>query len=434
MAQELAEFSKAMTNAISSENELQTANRSAVLAARQAADASTNNRDTIQSLLDNEVAFLNTLIEINAKLSAFQLEALKIMTAPSVELARSGQMAISAAADALAGYRDFGDGFLADDLDGISAIADPNTGLAHSRIQSLQANETARQTADATAEAVLKIAGLASLRVIASQTAITDRVNTIAQDAKEVKGNLKTLGGLACVFILVALVLNHALIVRPLNKISLTTERLSQGDMNPVVGFDRASDEIARIAKALTVFRDGLVEKQVLTRLADEERAESQAQQTAAVNAIGTGLAHLSKGDLTYRIEDNLTEDSVQLKGDLNSAVRTLNLTVVDVASVAESIRNWSAEINQAADDLAPRTASQATALEETNAASHLLSSNAEKLASLTTGFTVSAPPPSENTVTKLSGWDLDGFANVIWSGTGPETRIKQASMPFYWL
>ncbi len=72
--------------------------------------------------------------------------------------------------------------------------------------------------------------------------------------------------------------------------------------------------------------------------------------------------------------------------------------------------------------------------VEETNAASHLLSSDAEKLASLMTGFEVSAPPPSENTDTKLSGWDLDGFANVIWSGTGPETRIKQDSMTFYWL
>ncbi len=332
-------------------------------------DASTNNRDTIQSLLDNEVAFMNTLLEINSKLGAFQIEALRIATADTVEQAKVGQKALSAAATALIGYRDFGDGVLAEGLDGIAAMADPDTGLAYFRIQSLLANGRAAQAADATVKEVLEISGLASVRGFESQQAISDRAINIAQDSTVVKSNLVTLGWVGSGFLFCALLLNHFLIARPLNRISHTTERLSQGDMSPVTGFDRSSDEILRIAKALKVFRDGLVEKEELARVAEKEREENHAKQTAAVNAIGTGLEHLSRGDLTYRIEEELTEGYAKLKEDFNATARTLNLTVVDVVAVAESIRSGSTEISQAADDLSHRTESQAATLEQTAAA-----------------------------------------------------------------
>ncbi|MEX5579839.1 methyl-accepting chemotaxis protein [Pseudophaeobacter sp. A-200-2] len=389
VVEELDSVLSTLNTAIAAAGTFRQVERDAVLEARQSADvalasavddmvfeltiaaedASTNNRDTIQSLLDNEVAFMNTLLEINAKLGAFQIEALKIATSATVEQAKASQKALSGAATALAGYRDFGDGILAAGLDGLAAMAAPDTGLAHFRIQSLLADGTAVQAADDTAKAVLEIAGLASLRGRASQDAITDRAVNIAEDSTEVKSNLVTLAWMGAAFVSCVLVLNHLLIVRPLNRISLTTERLSQGDMSPVTGFDRASDEIARIAGALKVFRDGLVEKEEIERVAAEERAANQAQQTAAVNAVGTGLANLSRGDLTYRIEEELTDGYAQLKDDFNRTAETLNLTVVDVVAVAESIRNGSSEISQASDDLSHRTESQAATLEETAAA-----------------------------------------------------------------
>jgi len=87
------------------------------------------------------------------------------------------------------------------------------------------------------------------------------------------------------------MILSHFLIICPLNTISLTTERLAKVDMRPVSGFERSSDEIARIAGALTIFRNGLVEKEEMRKVTDQERAKTQVQQTAAVDAIGTGLA-----------------------------------------------------------------------------------------------------------------------------------------------
>ncbi|MDF9301693.1 methyl-accepting chemotaxis protein [Tritonibacter mobilis] len=387
--EDLAMISAALSDAVAAGREGRAVDRDAVLSTRREADAvlsstvddlvfeltiaaddaATGNRDAIQGLLDNEVAFLNRLLEISSWLSAFQIEALKIATAQTFEQAEVASKAMQAASGALAGFSEFGGGILADQIAQMAAMADPDTGLAAFRIKSLEANQAATEAASATVNAVLQIAGQASLRGLESQTTITNQALGIAADATEVQANLQTIGWIALAFVGVALLLSHVLIIRPLNAISLTTERLSQGDMSPVTGFNRASDEIARIARALTVFRDGLVEKEELTRIADEERAENQARQTAAVEAIGMGLARLARGDLTYRIDQELTEGYAQLKEDFNSTAQTLNMTVVDVVQLADSIRNGSSEISQASDDLSQRTESQAATLEETAAA-----------------------------------------------------------------
>lgn len=332
-------------------------------------DAATGNREAIQSLLDNEVAFMNTLLEINSRLSSYQIEALKIVAAQSVEQVQVAGQAMLSAANSLADYSSFSDGKLADQIEQIALVASLENGLAFYRAESLQADMDATSAAQATVDAVLAIAGQASIRGIESQNAISEQAGVIAADAIEVKNNLELLGWAAGALVLAALFLNHILIVRPLNAISLTTEQLSQGDMSPVTGFERSSDEITRIARALTVFRNGLVEKEELARVTELERLENQARQTAAVDAIGQGLSELAQGNLSYRIETELADGYEQLKSDFNLTAETLNTTVVEVSNVASSIRSGSTEISQAADDLSQRTESQAATLEQTAAA-----------------------------------------------------------------
>lgn len=329
-------------------------------------DAATANRDAIQSLLNNEVAFMSKLLEINSWLSNFQIEALKAVATQTEEGALSAERGMLAAAQSLAPYSDFGDGQLAEYIEKLGGIAAPGAGLAFFRLNSIEAEQAAAVAAADTIQEVFIIADRATTLGVESQTAITVRALGISEDAAEVKDSLILMGWFAGGLIVVVLALNHLLISRPLNAISHTTERLSQGDMSPVKGFHRASDEIARIARALTVFRDGLVEKEDLQKVADQERTENQARQTAAVDAIGSGLAHLAQGKLTYRIKEELTAGYAQLKADFNSTAETLNATVVEVADVAGSIRSGSAEISQASDELAKRTESQAATLEQT--------------------------------------------------------------------
>jgi methyl-accepting chemotaxis protein len=215
-----------------------------------------------------------------------------------------------------------------------------------------------------------------------SQNTIMRQAQNMDADAFTVKQDLVMMGWISAGLVIATLLLNHHLIVRPLNSISRTTERLSQGDMSPVKGFEQTSDEIARIAKALTVFRDGLVEKEELSRVADAERSTHQARQSAAVDAIGTGLSALAQGDLSYRIEDELADGYEQLKADFNTAAGTLNGTVRDVIDVVESLRHGSGEISQASDELAKRTESQAATLEQTAAALGELADNVRSVAS----------------------------------------------------
>ena len=344
-------------------------------------DAATGNREAIQNLLDNEVAFLNELLEINSWLSNFQTEALKAVATQTKEGALSAERGMLAAARTLASYKDFGEGQLSEYIEKIGEIAAPEVGLASFRSSSLDAEQAAALAAADTIQEVFVIADQATTLGIESQSAITSRANGIAEDATQVQENLVLMGWFAAGLIAVVLVLSHMLIVRPLNAISRTTERLSQGDMSPVEGFDRSSDEIVRIARALTVFRDGLVEKEELQKVADAERAAHMEQQTAAVTAIGEGLSNLADGKLTYRIEAELTDGYAQLKTDFNRTAETLNATVVEVADVANSLRNGSAEISQASDELAKRTESQAATLEQTSAALNELTENVRSVA-----------------------------------------------------
>lgn len=332
-------------------------------------DASTGNREAIQNLLDNEVGFLNTLLEINTWISSFQVAALDVVTSPDVDQTRLAATSLQRTAEALNGYIGFSDGMIDAPLSAITALADPEQGLSAFRIASITADATAKIEATSTANIVLQIAGQASLLGSESLGEIGVMAGEISSEVSEAKTNLEYLLAFSGGLLVAALLLTQWLVQRPLNAISQTTERLAEGDLSPILGFERASDEIHRIAKALTVFRDGLVEKQELAETAEADRAAHQAQQAAAVAAIGDGLAHLAEGDLTYRIDQELSAGYDKLKADFNSTAETLSNTVVEVVTVSSSIRNGAAEISQASDDLSRRTESQAATLEETAAA-----------------------------------------------------------------
>ena len=138
---------------------------------------------------------------------------------------------------------------------------------------------------------------------------------------------------------------------------------------NPSAVLQMPAPRFTRIARSLSVFRDGIVEKEKMEEAAAEERAQRRAVQDKAVDALGTGLARLSEGDLTAHISDELGEGYDRLRIDFNRTLDTLNDTVGQVINTSSSIRNGASEISQASQDLSHRTESQAATLEETAAA-----------------------------------------------------------------
>jgi methyl-accepting chemotaxis protein len=160
-------------------------------------------------------------------------------------------------------------------------------------------------------------------------------------------------------------------IARPLTDMTEVVAALANGDLSITLPDDGRKDEVGRLANATAVLRD---------RLAAAEKAK-QDQMQLIVGSIGTGLDALAAGDLTARIDADLTGPFVKLKDDFNRAIVRLEETLQKVLRNTREISTGAGEISTAADDLSRRTEQQAASLEETAAALEEITSTVKKTA-----------------------------------------------------
>jgi len=175
----------------------------------------------------------------------------------------------------------------------------------------------------------------------------------------------------------------RSLAQRPLHGLVGDVERMSKGAYDGEVSNQHRSDEIGLVAKALDGFRHKLAESHTLAAEADaqrkaaegerrrneEERNASASVQQHVVSALGSGLAQLSQGNLTYRIADEFPGEYGVLKRDFNDAVASLEQAISSVNGSVVNIAAGTSEISESAADLSKRTEQQAASLEETAAA-----------------------------------------------------------------
>ena len=102
---------------------------------------------------------------------------------------------------------------------------------------------------------------------------------------------------------------------------------------------------------------------------AEAERAAAAAEQARVVQTLAQALSGLAKGDLTARIERELTGDYAQLRDDFNGAVGELHGTIAAVVRAVSSMTSTVGQLKTSGDDLARRTENQAASLEQTAAA-----------------------------------------------------------------
>ncbi|WP_294310072.1 methyl-accepting chemotaxis protein [uncultured Sphingomonas sp.] len=150
-------------------------------------------------------------------------------------------------------------------------------------------------------------------------------------------------------------------IANPLAAMTAAMRRLAGGDLNTRLEVEPRRDEVGQLAEAMVSFRDQLV---------GAERTKAE-QTSLIVSSIGTGLNALAQGDLTKRIDADLTGPFEKLKQDFNSAMDSVSATLSAVNASAQGITNGAADIREASDDLSHRTEQQAASLEETAAAMH---------------------------------------------------------------
>lgn len=187
--------------------------------------------------------------------------------------------------------------------------------------------------------------------------------------------------------VLVAIVLGAAIaagialpLSRRLSRSADQTERLAHGDLSVEIDGAEGSNELAKMARALEVFKQNEIERLRLAeaaRIAEDEqsarREDEMRRQARVVRDIGDGLNRLAKGDLTHSIASPATDpfpaEYDSLREAYNSVLHSLSGTLGRIADVADQVRNGSAEISSAAQDLSGRAEAQAATLEQSAAA-----------------------------------------------------------------
>jgi len=195
---------------------------------------------------------------------------------------------------------------------------------------------------------------------VAAEFVLIQDTSEQAQHTFSIGKLLLALAGLAALGGTIFLALNLIrLIAKPLTGMTRVMGELAAGNMHVDVPVDVRADEVGDLAKALAGFRDQL-------RAAEESKA---VQTELLVSSIGTGLDKLAQGDLTARIDVELTGPFAKLKADFNNAMEEMAQTLANVSQATGGVHTGAGEISQASNDLSRRTEQQAASLEETAAA-----------------------------------------------------------------
>jgi methyl-accepting chemotaxis protein len=193
---------------------------------------------------------------------------------------------------------------------------------------------------------------------------------------------IATLVGVIALIVVLAALLSR-LVLRPVLQMTSVMGRLAGGDVSAEIpGTDR-KDELGRMAAAVAVFRDNMIQRGRLAKEAEDTRllseqerreretlkASEEEQIASAVHALADGLGRLANGDLVHRITAPFVGDLDRLRNDFNTSVARLNDAMTTVGRNARAIDTGAGEIRAAADNLARRTEQQAASVEETAAA-----------------------------------------------------------------
>ena len=243
--------------------------------------------------------------------------------------------------------------------------------------------------------------------------------------------DLAIAGAFAFLAALLSFTIGRAL-SRRLQTLLVVMDRLIANDSTVDVPFLSDVNETGRIAKALSVFRDSVVERSKLKsekalqaefeaeRVANERQKEA-AQRTLdlAITRLADGLRRLSDADLTVHLGEGFEGDFGAIRDDFNKTVADLSTILADVAQSTFSIEAASQELLNASGDLARRTEQQAEQLEESTVAIRDLAGVIDRTAE------ASAKTKDMISTTKV---EAEASLNVVMETVNSIERIRTSS------
>lgn len=384
---------------------------------------SENNAEAIGELLSGPVARIQSVAKLNAAAGGFMEAVLGIAVAFDPNSLDGATSVLSQKARDLEELAASQDGLIREGLERMIAIGHPGGGIAHLRARWLDAGARAERAMAAAVRLVEIIGHDAEDLAADARSGIRADSSDLLGMTTQARERFRLIGAAAILLFVVSIALGYLLLIRPLGRLTGTTERLARGDLAPVAGFERSGGEIRRMSDALTVFRNGLVQKLELereevarrkkeeedaTRAAEEERArvalareremtaeriererEARLEQErvalrekaegerrqrmqeldSVIDTLASHLQMLAVGRLDHAIEEDFPEAYRRLKDDFNRTVHQLRRSIAQIAESGDAVHRKSVEISSAAEDLSGRTERAAATLEEASGA-----------------------------------------------------------------
>jgi methyl-accepting chemotaxis protein/methyl-accepting chemotaxis protein-1 (serine sensor receptor) len=168
-----------------------------------------------------------------------------------------------------------------------------------------------------------------------------------------------------------------------INRVIGQTTQIASGRLDVELTDQNRSDELGDLSRSLAVLLDSNRKKVELEKAAEAryeqeeiDRVERSKGHKAreeeirfVVDELRAGLARLSDGDMTVRLEKPFSPQLDEIRGNFNDSIEKLRAAMISFRDNATTIENGSNEIRSAADDLARRTEQQAASVEQTSAA-----------------------------------------------------------------
>jgi methyl-accepting chemotaxis protein len=157
--------------------------------------------------------------------------------------------------------------------------------------------------------------------------------------------------------------------------LSLDKTRASLAAMEATKERDRA-EQLATLRAEIEDERQKALNTQ---NLAAEEQARVGREMSDVIGIVADGLAQLSRGDLSIRIDHTVADGYVQLKDDFNAAASHLSEALAGITSTAADVSNAAQEIANSTSELSERTEAQASSLDETSASMEEIAATVKK-------------------------------------------------------
>jgi methyl-accepting chemotaxis protein len=262
--------------------------------------------------------------------------------------------------------------------------------------------------------------------------------------AVQTRDNLILLAGVV-VAIGLALGIGMAIsFTRPVRRAMEISERIASGDFDSEIVTKRR-DEFGRLITSLGKTQSSLREMHAEIRQMHESKERDWSEQLAAVRAqaeeerrraaevqakateeqsivmrsLAEGLATVSGGDLTFRLDDRFSEAYQRVRDDFNATVDRLHDTIVAIARSTRDVAHTAGDIAGSTADLSQRTEGQAASLEKISSSMDSIAATVKKNAENAL---------EANRVTAGTREVADRGGAVVSQAVGAMSRIEESS------